>query len=195
MREKRETVLHERADENLRYIRAAMERASAFTAVSGVGGVVVGVCALAAAVVAALQATPTGWLAVWMIALFIALVVNGWAITSKARRVKQPLTGGLARRFGLAMAASLTPGAILTVALWTHDVPELLPAVWLSCYGAAVVAAGTMSVAAVPIMGGVFLLLGIVAAFAPSLGDWLLGAGFGGLHIIFGLWIARRHGG
>jgi hypothetical protein len=195
MAEKRETVLHERADENLRYIRAAMERASAFTAVSGVGGAVVGVFALAAAGLAAIQPTPARWLAVWMIALLVALFVNGFAIVSKARRVKQPLTGGLARRFALAMAASLAPGAILTVALWTNGNPELLPVVWLSCYGAAIVAAGTMSVAPVPIMGAVFLLLGVIAAIAPSLGDWLLGAGFGGLHIIFGLWIARRHGG
>jgi hypothetical protein len=195
MREQRDTALHERADENLRYIRAAMERASAFTAVSGIGGIIMGAIALAAAGVAAVQTTTLRWLVVWLIALALSMLVNAWAIVSKARRVKQPLSGGLARRFGLALAASLAPGAVLTVALWTHDVPELLPAVWLSCYGAAVVAAGTMSVAAVPIMGALFLLLGIGAALAPFLGDWLLAAGFGVLHIIFGIWIARRHGG
>ena len=189
------TVLHERADENLRYIRAAMERASAFTAVSGAGGVAMGAVALVAAAGAAAQPTQWRWLVVWLVALLTALVVGVLAIVYKARRVKQPLTGALARRFVLAMAASLAPGAILTIALWWRDASELLPAVWLSCYGAAVVAAGTLSVAAVPIMGALFLVLGTVAAVAPALGDWLMAVGFGGLHITFGIWIARRHGG
>ena len=189
-----DTILHERADENLRYIRAAMERAGAFTAVSGLGGVLMGAVALAGAAAAAVQPTPTRWLAVWLGALAVGVAVGVWAIVHKARRVKQALGGSLARRFVLALAASLAPGAILTVALFARA-PELLPAVWLSCYGAAVIAAGTMSVAAVPIMGGMFLLLGTAAALLPAAGDWLLAAGFGGLHIAFGIWIARRHGG
>jgi hypothetical protein len=40
------------------------------------------------------------------------------------------------------------------------------------------------------------MILGVAAAFVPlGVGNLLLGAGFGGLHIIFGLIIARNHGG
>ncbi len=45
-------------------------------------------------------------------------------------------------------------------------------------------------------MGACFLAVGMCALFAPV--GWanpLLALGFGGLHIGFGLWIARRHGG
>jgi hypothetical protein len=44
-------------------------------------------------------------------------------------------------------------------------------------------------------MGTGFLLIGGVALFFPAWGNVLMALGFGGLHIIFGVWIARKHGG
>ena len=67
---------------------------------------------------------------------------------------------------------------------------------WLLLYGAGVVAGGALSVSIIPVLGLLFMALGVGALLAPpALANWFMLAGFGGLHIGFGLAIARRYGG
>jgi len=185
-----------RAEDSLRYIRVAMERAGSFTAVPGRGGVAMGATALAAAWLAARASSETAWLAIWLAEAALAMAIGVLAIRRKASRAGIPLTSGPARKFALALLPALAAGALLTAALWRAGLAGLLPGVWLLLYGAAVLAAGAFSVPVVPLLGACFLLLGAAALFAPpSWGNGFLAAGFGGLQILFGLHIARRHGG
>ena len=48
----------------------------------------------------------------------------------------------------------------------------------------------------VPAMGLCFMLCGACALFSPAAwANSYMAVGFGGLHVLFGLVIARRHGG
>ncbi len=182
--------------DNLRFIRRTMEDALCFTAVSGIGEVAVGVTALAAAWLAAHQATPLGWLLVWLGEALIAACVTGGAVVWKARQARLSLTSRPGRRFVLGLLPPLGAGALLTYAVFAAGAERLLPGLWLLLYGTAVVTGGAFSVRIVPVMGLGFMALGGAALFAPAAwGNWLLAAGFGGLNLMFGLVIARRHGG
>ena len=188
-------ALHARAMDNLSFIRSTMERATAFTAVPGWGGVAMGVTALLASV-AAHGRTPTEWLTVWLTASVLALAIGGWSMVLKARRGGTSVFSYSGRRFVLSYVPPIAVGALLTVVLVRAGLYGALPGTWLLLYGTGVVTGGAFSVRVVPIMGLCFMAFGAAALLGPAgWGTWLMAGGFAGLHIIFGLIIARRYGG
>lgn len=189
-------ALHERAMDDLRFIRRMMERAGSFTAIPGWGGVAIGVMALAAALLASRQPTPGRWLGVWLGAAALATLTAAGTLVLKARRARVPLCTGPGRLFLMSFLPPVAAAVALTAALYAHGAVALLPGLWLISYGAAIVSAGTFSVRAVPLMGSAFMVMGALALATPAAwADVWQAAGFGGLHIGFGLLIARRHGG
>ncbi len=190
-------ALHARAMDNLRFIRDTMERASAFTAVSGLGLVIMGLTSLAAATLAARQPADGGRVAVWTVEAFLALIVAVAAMWRKAHAAGEPLLSGPGRRFAFSLVPPLAAGAVLTAMLSSRGLTAVLPGTWLLLYGAGIVTAGSYSVRIVPLMGACFMLVGAIAFVVPAAltWTWCMAAGFGGLHILFGLIIARRYGG
>jgi len=155
-----------------------------------------GLTALAAAALASGQPTAGRWLLVWILEAVLAVAIGAVAIHRKARRAELPLLSGVGRKFLLSFLPPALAGVVLTVGLWQVGADALLPGAWLLLYGAAVVTAGTFSVKIVPVMGTCFMALGVFALLAtPAAGDLSMAVGFGGLHVLFGTAIARRHGG
>jgi hypothetical protein len=188
--------LQSRAMENLRFIRETMERAASFTAVPGWGAFFMGLTALCACVIAAQQIYSRPWLETWLVEAFIALLIGGWAMDRKARRQETTLLSGPARKFILGLAPPILVGALLTFVFYRAGMMRDVPGMWLLLYGTGVVTGGAFSVRVVPLMGLSFMLLGVAAIFSPGAwGNYYMAAGFGLLHIIFGIIIARRHGG
>jgi hypothetical protein len=189
-------ALHDRAMDNLQFIRETMERAAAFTAVPGWGGFAIGATGLIAAYVAAHQGTFDRWMVIWFGEALVAVVLAGWTVRIKAGRAGVPLLSGPGRRFALNFAPPMLVGGILTLVLYRAGFTTAIPGIWLLLYGTGVVAAGAFSVPIVPLQGMCFMVVGTVALFAPTAWrDWLMAAGFGGLHLLFGFIIARRYGG
>ena len=189
--------IHARAEENLRYIRDAMARAGAFTAVPGWGGVAMGATALAAAAISGPPDSSLRWILVWFGDAAAAATIALAAMARKARRSGAPLSpGSPAYRFALAYVPPLVAGMVLTPVFARLDLMARLPGCWLLLYGTAVATGGAFSVRVVPLMGVAFMTLGTIAFAAPAAwGHYFLAAGFGGLHIVFGLIIARHYGG
>jgi hypothetical protein len=189
-------ALHERAMDNLQYIRETMERATSFTGISGWGQVAIGFTALASAFISAQQKTFKAWLAVWIAEAIIALLIAGWSMDRKARAAKMPLLSGPGRKVAFSLSPPIFAGAIVTVVLYRAGLTNAIPGLWLLLYGTGVVTGGMFSVSAVPIMGLCFMTLGASAFFSPAgFENWFMAAGFGGLHILFGVLIGRRYGG
>ena len=188
--------LHDRAMDNLRYIRETMERATPFTGISGLGEIAIGTTALLASVIAARQTAFNSWLSVWLAEGFISVLIAGWSMDRKARAVQMPLVSGPGRKAVFSLSPPLIAGAVLTIVLVRAGMTNAIPGVWLLLYGTGVITGGMFSVRAVPAMGLCFMALGALALFSPpTFANWFMAVGFGGLHLVFGAIIVRKYGG
>jgi hypothetical protein len=187
--------LNASAVDDLRFIRQTMERSAAFTAVPGWGMVAVGATAFPAAWLASHYAFNLRWLEIWICEAVLAVSLAIVAIQSKAARRGLPWTSGPGRKVALSFLPPVAAAVLLTAPLLRANLGSVLPGAWMLLYGVGVITGGAFSVSIVPAMGVCFMVAGAAALFLPALGNWAMAAGFGGLHIVFGIWVARRYGG
>ena len=189
-------ALNERAMESLEFIRTTMARSAPFTAVSGRGGIAMGMLALVAAALARSAPTDERWLATWIAAAVVAVPVGFVLMRAKAQRYELALWSAAGRRFAQGFMPSIVAGAVLTIALVRIEAIDVVPAAWLLLYGAGVLAGSSSSVPVLAWLGGLFMALGGAALVTPTAWrDLWLAGGFGVLQIGFGAYIARNHGG
>jgi hypothetical protein len=175
----------------LRYIRASME-AAASLAVPGSAGIAMGAVGLSAAALSSTAALHSHWFGIWLAA---AVVGAGFGSTLMARQSGLrglTLAGAPVRKFVLALFPSLFAGAVLTAVHGSSGNLHAVPGTWLLLYGCALVSASVQTRPLIGVLGGAFAALGLAALCLPdSLQIAALGAGFGGLHGLFGYLVGR----
>jgi hypothetical protein len=179
----------------LRYIRASME-AAASLAVPGSAGIAMGIVGLLASVISSIPNWHQHWLGIWLAAAIVAAGLGGTLLTRQSSLRGLTLAGTPLRKFTLCLVPGLFGGAVMTAVNWSYGSLHAIPGTWLLVYGCALIAASAATTRTIGFMGGLFAALGLLTLALPdNLQMLMLGAGFGALHLIFGLLIGRMdHG-
>jgi hypothetical protein len=185
------TPIDVRAHATLRYIRASMD-AAASLAVPGSAGTSMGVVGVLAYALASNPRLQPEWLTIWLVAAGVAAALGGAIMTRQWSVQGRALLGAPVRKFLLCLCPSMLAGAVLTAALGLQGQLHAIPGTWLLLYGCALLAASAVTMRLIALMGALFVLLGVAALALPAnTHNTLLGAGFGGLHVIFGAYLMK----
>jgi len=175
----------------LRYIRDSMEGAASFV-VPGSAGIALGVIGLLSAALSSAPSLHEHWLQIWLLAALAAAAVGGVLLVRESSLRGLRLIGTPIRKFALCLIPSLAAGLIMTAVHWSYGNLHAIPGTWLLFYGCALISASTVTTRTIGLLGASFALLGVLALLLPGSAQiFMLGTGFGGLHIVFGILIGR----
>lgn len=198
-------------NEDLSHIRQMMERSSRFISLSGLSGVSAGLTALAgAAYVYFLMMNNgihynNGRDADFSPALVIHLLLTGIVILAVALALAYFFTARKSRRKGLKIwdhttkrllvnfAVPLMTGAVFCLALIYHQLFVFVAPATLIFYGLALVNAAKYTLSDMQNLGYLEIVLGLIALFFLGYGLIFWTAGFGVLHIVYGLIMHRKY--
>ena len=198
--------------EDIQHIKKMMERSSRFISLSGLSGIAAGVCALIGAYIAhdyvvgkkdyiinnalAVKQVDNNdysiifntWI-FWIAAgSFAAALISAFIFTwIKSKRQGVPLWGNSAMRLLINVSIPLIAGGIFLFKLIHFGTFGLIAPGCLIFYGLALINAGKYTLGEVRWLGCCQLLLGIINLGFVGYGIYFWAAGFGVLHIVYGV--------
>ncbi len=194
----------------IRDIRQMMERSSRFISLSGLSGISAGVCALIGAYVAypyvygfkdyiinAVDDRGQGnfdifntylfWIAA---STFLAALVSAFIFTYiKSNQQGTPIWGNTARRLLFNLTVPLVVGGVFLFKLLQFGTFGLVAPGCLLFYGLALINASKYTLSEVRYLGYSEILLGIISLSFVGYGLFFWAAGFGVLHIAYGVYM------
>lgn len=187
--------------DDLKDIKTIMQQSSRFISLSGLSGISAGLCALAGAWYTTkksdgrfetlvgddgfnLQST----LLQIAVATFLAAFVLAFIFTYlRSKKTGTTMWNFTARRLMLNVAIPMAVGGIFIYKMLDFEYFELAPPACLLFYGLALVNASKYTLGEVRYLGYGQLVLGIVNCFMIGYGLFFWAAGFGILHIVYGI--------
>ena len=128
------------------------------------------------------------------IAIFLVALAGGYYFTQrKARRDGNRLWNHASRQMFFAIATPLIAGGIFCLGAMYYGHPIYVAPACLIFYGLALIAGSRHTVSDIRYLGYLELVLGAICLFMPGYGLAFWAAGFGLLHIIYGLIMWRRY--
>lgn len=197
---------------DLQAIRSMMQRSSKFLSLSGWSGVMAGIYGLLAAYIAIFQldfdpillqsigytsgeafAELRAMMVLAALLLVLSIGTAAWMARRKANKQGEVVWTAASRRLLTDLAVPLLTGGLLLLAFtWLGAFSLLLP-ISLVFYGITLYQAGPVTYTALRILGLLNLALGFLALLLPEHAMLFWAAGFGLLHIIYGLFIHFRY--
>ena len=198
-------------EKDLAASRQLMERSNRFISFSGLSGILAGVYALAGFAVAFIRIPPTGGGAQYLagdlegsgammelvtiagLVLLATLVTGLWVTDRRAKRLGVKMLDEGGRRMLMNLAIPLCAGGAFAFLLLTGGQYSLLAPACLLFYGLALVNASPNLFDEVRYLGYSEIVLGLIATALPGYGLYLWAAGFGVLHVIYGVLLFRKY--
>jgi len=196
----------------IQQIRSLMERSSKFISISGLSSVLIGAYALIGAAIAYVlvygfdshfsyrdhyisEAGIINKLALVAIMVLLMSITTGiWMAKRKAKKLKQPIWNATSKSLLYAVAIPLITGGILSLIFISKGYYVLIASTLLIFYGLALCAGSVFTFTEIRWLGIFEIALGLLALQFPGYGLWFWIAGFGILHIIYGIIVHNRYG-
>lgn len=192
----------------LQEIRNLMERSSRFLSLSGIAGVVVGLLALAGVVMAyvslGLSIDSEGYYTLipqyygilfvnFGSVLALSLLAGMFFARRNAQKKSLPIWDSTAARLLINLFIPLAAGGLFCLILWYHGYLALMAPVTLIFYGLALINGSKYAIDDIRYLGIIELAIGLLASFFMEYGLLFWAAGFGLLHIVYGLVIYMKY--
>ncbi|GAK55231.1 Brp/Blh family beta-carotene 15,15'-monooxygenase [Candidatus Vecturithrix granuli] len=125
----------------------------------------------------------------WLLVFVSALSVVMFCAWHKARKHGHSAWNSLAARMFLSQTPVIFVAGVLSVALTREGYLDLIPGVWLGIYGTILYSFSYFTGVEHKIEGAAFIALGTLVLFVQGkIGLFLMGLGFGGIHLVAGCW-------
>lgn len=202
-----------RPEQALEDIRQMMERSSRFISLSGLSGVAAGVCALGGSWVAGeiIQSYYGSYnsrgfftgddfsrLKIKLIGLAVIVFVLAFSSSfyftwRRAKKQGASLWGPVSKRVFWNMMVPLIAGAVFILGMLRYDDWSYVSSACLLFYGLALINASKYTFTDIRYLGYCQIILGLVNMFFIGYGLYFWAAGFGVLHILYGLFMWKKY--